>query len=157
MNSTRESRPRKLCFIDLFCGCGGFSLGLHRAGFRCLAALDSDPAAIETFRKNLPEIPHILERDLTKYPASELARLLGNARPDLIAGGPPCQGFSTARQRDGANHGTKRLIADDRRQLYKQFLAYVVSAMIFIRRTSSSICRGHPIISVRKRFLVDSI
>ena len=125
MNSTRARGRRKLCFIDLFCGCGGFSLGLHRAGFRCLAALDSDPAAIETFRKNLPEVPHILEKDLTKYPASELARLLGDVRPDLIAGGPPCQGFSTARQRDGANHGTKRLIADDRRQLYKQFLAYV--------------------------------
>ena len=86
MNSTGASRRRKLCFIDLFCGCGGFSLGLHRAGFRCLAALDSDPAAIETFRKNLPDVPHILEKDLTKYPASELARLLGDARPDLIAG-----------------------------------------------------------------------
>jgi len=125
MNSTRTIGPRRLCFIDLFCGCGGFSLGLHRAGFRCLAALDSDPAAIETFRTNLPEVPHILQKDLTKYPPSELAGLLGNARPDLIAGGPPCQGFSTARQHDGANHGTKRLIADDRRQLYKQFLAYV--------------------------------
>ena len=125
MKSRRALGTQRLCFIDLFCGCGGFSLGLHRAGFRCLAALDSDPAAIETFRKNLPEVPHILEKDLTKYPASELARLLGDARPDLITGGPPCQGFSTARQRDGANHGTKRLIADDRRQLYKQFLAYV--------------------------------
>jgi len=125
MSSTRAAGMRKLCFIDLFCGCGGFSLGLHRAGFRCLAALDSDPAAIEIFRINLPEVSHILQKDLTRYPPSELARLLGNARPDLIAGGPPCQGFSTARQHDGANHGTKRLIADDRRRLYKQFLAYV--------------------------------
>ena len=122
MRST--ARSRKLSFIDLFCGCGGFSLGLHRAGFRCLAALDSDLTAIETFRKNLPHVPHILQKDLTKYPPSQLARLLGDVRLDLIAGGPPCQGFSTARQRDGANHG-KRFIADDRRQLYGEFLVYV--------------------------------
>ena len=44
---------------------------------------------------------------------------------DVIAGGPPCQGFSTARQRDGANHGPLRFIKDDRRQLYREFLKYV--------------------------------
>ena len=33
-------------FIDLFCGCGGFSLGLMRAGFRCVAALDADRKAV---------------------------------------------------------------------------------------------------------------
>ena len=125
MRLTGELQTQRLSFIDLFCGCGGFSLGLHRAGFHCLAALDSDPTAIETFRKNLPDVPHILQKDLTEYAPPELARLLGDARPDLIAGGPPCQGFSTARQRDGANHGTKRLIDDDRRHLYKQFLSYV--------------------------------
>jgi DNA (cytosine-5)-methyltransferase 1 len=115
----------RLTFIDLFCGCGGFSLGLERADFKCLAALDADEAAIETFRTNLPGVPHVLQKDLTKFSPQDLAQFLGNTQPDLIAGGPPCQGFSTARQRDGANHGTRRLIADDRRQLYKRFLAYV--------------------------------
>jgi DNA (cytosine-5)-methyltransferase 1 len=39
----------ELTFIDLFCGCGGFSLGLERAGLHCLAAIDISPEAIETF------------------------------------------------------------------------------------------------------------
>lgn len=43
---------------------------------------------------------------------------------DVIVGGPPCR-FSTARQRDGANHGALRFIKDDRRQLYREFLKYV--------------------------------
>ena len=112
-------------FLDLFCGCGGFSLGMERAGFRCLAAIDFNTEAVDTFRANFPEVPQVLERDLTTFPAAQLANLLGTDRVDVIAGGPPCQGFSTARQRDGANHGSSRLIKDDRRQLYQEFLNYV--------------------------------
>ncbi len=119
------SNAAPLTFLDLFCGCGGFSLGMERAGFECLAALDFNAEAIATFRANFPEVPHVLERDLTKFPPAELAKLLGTDRVDVIAGGPPCQGFSTARQRDGANHGALRFIKDDRRQLYREFLKYV--------------------------------
>lgn len=114
-----------LTFIDLFCGCGGFSLGLERAGFHCLAAIDFNPEAGATFRANFPEVPHVLERDLTKYAPAELEKLIGTNRVDVIAGGPPCQGFSTARQRDGANHGARRLIEDPRRLLFLEYLHYV--------------------------------
>ena len=96
--------------LDLFCGCGGFSLGLHRAGLRTLAAIDFDPKAIEVYRANLGEhVPHILCEDLTKFAPADLAKLIGTNRVDVIAGGPPCQGFSQVRQRDGANNG-ERLI-----------------------------------------------
>ena len=47
------------------------------------------------------------------------------ARIDVVTGGPPCQGFSTARQRDGANHGVRRLIEDSRRLLFLEYLRYV--------------------------------
>lgn len=47
-------------FLDLFCGCGGFTLGLQRAGFRCLAAIDFNPEAIQVFRENLRSVPQIL-------------------------------------------------------------------------------------------------
>ena len=114
-----------LTFIDLFCGCGGFSLGLERAGFRCLAAIDFDTEATATFRANFPNVPHVLERDLTQFLPGDLAKIIGSTAVDVIAGGPPCQGFSTARQRDGANHGPLRFIKDDRRQLYREFLKYV--------------------------------
>lgn len=113
-----------LTFLDLFCGCGGFSLGLRRAGLKGLAAVDFNHEAVEVFRANFDDIPHVLEKDLTKFPPAELERLMGTREVDLIVGGPPCQGFSTARQVDGANHGS-RLKADPRRHLYQEFLRYV--------------------------------
>lgn len=115
---------KQLNFLDLFCGCGGFSLGMERAGLKCLAAIDFNQEAISVFKKNLPHVPQILEKDLTKFPPSTLAKLIGVKNVDIIVGGPPCQGFSTARQRDGANHG-QRLKEDPRRHLYQEFLAYV--------------------------------
>ncbi|TFG45047.1 MAG: DNA cytosine methyltransferase [Candidatus Brocadiia bacterium] len=111
-------------FIDLFCGCGGFTLGMMRAGFRCLAAIDFNKHAVETLRANLANIPNVLQRDLTAYPPENLAELIGTNHVDVIVGGPPCQGFSTARQCDGANHGA-RLKEDPRRLLYREFLKYI--------------------------------
>ena len=118
---------RELTSLDLFCGCGGFSLGMKRAGFRCLAAIDFNPQAIATFRANFPEIreDHVRQEDITKFPPDQLAKIIGTKHVDVIVGGPPCQGFSTARQRDGANHGPRRLVEDPRRQLYQEFLRYV--------------------------------
>jgi DNA (cytosine-5)-methyltransferase 1 len=110
--------------VDLFAGCGGFSLGMERAGFHCIAAIDFNPEAVATFRSNFPNVPQVLERDLTKFPPSELAQLIGTNRVDVIAGGPPCQGFSGARKVDGANHGD-RLKDDPRRLLFREFLRYV--------------------------------
>ena len=55
---------KKLTFIDLFCGCGGFSLGMERAGFECLAAVDFNPEAIAVFQKNFTHVPHGLDKDL---------------------------------------------------------------------------------------------
>ena len=110
--------------IDLFCGCGGFSLGLERAGFTVLAAIDSNPEAVSVFRKNFPNVPQVLQKDLTEFRPRELAELIGAAEVDVIVGGPPCQGFSRVRQRDGANSGP-RMVEDDRRHLYQEFLRYV--------------------------------
>ncbi|HVT90633.1 MAG TPA: DNA cytosine methyltransferase [Tepidisphaeraceae bacterium] len=115
---------KRLTCIDLFCGCGGFSLGLERAGFSVLAAIDFNPEAITVFQTNFPRIAHALCRDLTLFPPQELAGLLGTQRVDVIVGGPPCQGFSTVRQRDGANNGP-RMVEDKRRHLFREFLQYV--------------------------------
>jgi DNA (cytosine-5)-methyltransferase 1 len=111
-------------FIDLFCGCGGFTMGMLRAGFECLAAVDFDEHAVETLKANLPGLQNVLKRDLTRFRPKDLAELLGRDRLDVIVGGPPCQGFSTARQVDGSNHGP-RLTVDSRRFLYREFLRYV--------------------------------
>jgi DNA (cytosine-5)-methyltransferase 1 len=118
--------------IDLFAGCGGFTLGMERAGFRVLAALDWDKSAVETLSANLASTRNelsltadrVIRADIRSFAPSRLARLIGARTVDLIVGGPPCQGFSTARQVDGANHG-KRLKSDARRFLYRDFLRYV--------------------------------
>lgn len=127
-----ESPGRQLTCLDLFCGCGGFTLGMQRAGFRVLAAIDSNAEAVSTLRANLVQQPHpgllpvehALECDLTSFPPQEVAALIGTDQVDVIVGGPPCQGFSTVRQRDGANSGP-RLKDDPRRHLYREFLRYV--------------------------------
>ena len=124
--------PSAPSFIDLFCGCGGFTLGMLRSGFRCVAAVDFDPEAIGTLNTNLvgrlhdslPPVEHALCWDLTRHKPGELADLLGMTHVDVVVGGPPCQGFSTARQADGANHG-ERLKSDPRRRLFRYFLRYV--------------------------------
>lgn len=124
--------PQGQTCIDLFCGCGGLTLGMQRAGFHVLAAIDCNREAVETLRANLIErehpglipVSHALQRDLSRSEPAELASLLGVSQVDVIVGGPPCQGFSTARQVDGANHGA-RLKPDPRRELYREFLRYV--------------------------------
>jgi site-specific DNA-cytosine methylase len=67
---------KALTFIDLFCGCGGFTLGLEGAGLKCLAAIDFNEEAIAVFKNNLPHVPQILRSDLTKLSPSELADML---------------------------------------------------------------------------------
>ena len=118
------STPGKHTFVDLFCGCGGFTLGMECAEFQCLAAIDFNPQAVEVFRANFTDVPHALERDLTQFAPHDLEKLTGTNCVDVIVGGPPCQGFSQARQVDGTNHG-HRIINDSRRHLYREFLKFV--------------------------------
>lgn len=133
MSTAPITPSAKPTFIDLFSGCGGFTLGMLRAGFDCLAAIDFNQQAVETLKANLVDkshpdfspVRHALQRDLTQFHPAELAALIGTNRLDVIVGGPPCQGFSTARQRDGSNHGTDRLKEDPRRHLFRNFLDYV--------------------------------
>lgn len=120
----RATDDESVTLIDLFSGCGGFSLGMEWAGLSSLAAIDFEQAAIDTFKVNHSTTTVALCRDLTKFPPSELNVLLDSPRVDVIVGGPPCQGFSKARKADGANHG-ENLVPDARRDLYKEFLRYV--------------------------------
>lgn len=119
-----KTKVKSLTCIDLFSGCGGFSLGMERAGFNVLAAIDLDPQAIQTYRKNFPKVPHVLEKDLTSFDPADLAVLIDSRKVDVITGGPPCQGFSNVRKVDGANHGN-RFVEDSRRYLYRDFLKFV--------------------------------
>lgn len=85
--------------IDLFCGAGGLSFGLRAAGFRTRLACDSWLPAVETYRLNFPGV-RLFDGDLSETDGKGLLRLAGlRTAPDLISGGPPCQGFSSAGSR----------------------------------------------------------
>lgn len=86
-----------LTVLDLFCGGGGLSTGLDRAGFEILGAVDSWKPAVETYRQNFSH--PVVCADLSKFHADDIWRELG-VKPchlDLVVGGPPCQGFSIQR------------------------------------------------------------
>jgi DNA (cytosine-5)-methyltransferase 1 len=88
--------------IDLFAGCGGLSQGLKDASFRVLAAVELDSKAQETYALNHSDVP-LVGMDIRKVSAAQILRVAGLKRGqlDLLAGCPPCQGFSTLRARNG--------------------------------------------------------
>jgi len=106
--------------IDLFSGAGGLTLGLRQARFRLVAAVELDPLAAETYRMNFPTIP-IWERDIREVDPRELMSDLDMAPGDLglLAGCPPCQGFSTIRTRQ------RRTVRDPRNALVRDYLRFV--------------------------------
>ncbi|MCF4141864.1 DNA cytosine methyltransferase [Dethiosulfovibrio marinus] len=89
--------------VDLFCGCGGLTVGLKIAGFKVLGALDIDPLAARTYKENHKEVT-LWEKDIRELKPEEMLNVLGLKRGelDLLAGCPPCQGFSTLRTMNGA-------------------------------------------------------
>ncbi|MSU57466.1 MAG: DNA cytosine methyltransferase [Pedosphaera sp.] len=99
---------------------------MQRAGFRVLAAIDFNDEAVTTFKANFSKDTLALCKDLTKFPPDKLAAKLGVNHVDVIVGGPPCQGYSTVRQVDAANQGS-RVKRDKRRYLFRPFLDYVAA------------------------------
>ena len=80
--------------VDLFSGAGGLTAGFESAGFDVAVASDFWHPAAQTHRANFPSVP-FLEADIRELSASDLLALC-RGTPDVVAGGPPCQGFSSA-------------------------------------------------------------
>jgi DNA (cytosine-5)-methyltransferase 1 len=112
----RASTVAQLTAVDLFCGAGGLSFGLQQAGFRILGALDSWEPAARTYEQNFSH--PIVQRNVRTLSTSEFISLIGaeHTNIDLVAGGPPCQGFSV--QRIGIDH-------DERNDLIFEFARFV--------------------------------
>lgn len=109
---------KNIKFVDLFAGCGGLSLGLEQSGFDPIFASDINESLFITYIKNrkFPESSiflgdvNILVRDIDNYKKN----LTG---VDLVCGGPPCQGFSSANR--------QRIVDDPRNNLYKAYLDFL--------------------------------
>jgi DNA (cytosine-5)-methyltransferase 1 len=92
-----------LTAIDLFSGCGGLTLGLKQAGFRVIAAIEKDDLAVSTYKSNHPQV-RVFGADICTVRPQPLMQEfeLKPGELDLLAGCPPCQGFSVLRTRNGA-------------------------------------------------------
>lgn len=107
--------------IDLFSGCGGLSEGLKQAGFDVLAALELDPFAVEAYALNHSGV-RVWTDDIRTVDPWRVRRVLGldKGELDLLAGCPPCQGFSRLRTKNG-----KWEIDEPRNDLVFAFRSYV--------------------------------
>ncbi len=101
--------------LDLFCGCGGISEGFHLAGFEIVGGIDFNKDATLTFKHNFKKaIVHNI--DISTFTNSQIEEEYGNV--DIIVGGPPCQGFSTA------NRYIKET-DDPRNKLFFEYIRFV--------------------------------
>lgn len=110
-----QMKEKRKNVIDLFCGCGGLSLGFEQAGYNVLLGIDNWEDALVTFRHN-HHGSETMCADLMNLSPFDVEKKIGKQKVDLIIGGPPCQGFSIA---------GKRIIDDDRNKLYKSFVRMV--------------------------------
>lgn len=107
--------------IDLFSGCGGLTLGLKQAGFRVIGAVENSELAVKTYKENHKRV-HVWQKDIRKLTVKSVAQKL-NLEPgdlDLLAGCPPCQGFSTIPRLNG-----RKRPRDERNDLVFEFMRFV--------------------------------
>lgn len=107
--------------VDLFAGCGGLTEGLVNAGFRVAAAVEIDPLAVNVYKMNHPAVT-VWQNDIRHLSPGQLLEglRLNSGEIDLLAGCPPCQGFSTLRTLNGSKE-----IDDPRNDLLLDFQRFV--------------------------------
>ena len=93
-----SKNKRKIKVLDLFAGAGGFGLGfrLANSNFKVICSLEVDKWAAETLKANNVEKQKIIVKDIRSFDTDEKIRAACKSKPDIIIGGPPCQGFSYA-------------------------------------------------------------
>ena len=119
----RVNSPRDKSFkaIDLFSGCGGLTTGLRMAEFNVVGAVEMADLAVKTYRANHPGV-EMWDKDIAEVSTKAVMKKLGLKRGelDLLAGCPPCQGFSRLRTRNG-----KRRMDHPQNQLVEEFFRFV--------------------------------
>jgi len=103
--------------LDTFAGAGGFSLGFHMTGhYDIIGAIERDKWATETFQTNHPN-SKVIQSPIESLNDDEIKEFFKDNKPDVILGGPPCQGFSIANKKAGDPK-------DPRNSLFKQFIRF---------------------------------
>ncbi|MCM2574439.1 DNA cytosine methyltransferase [Achromobacter xylosoxidans] len=120
MHQNSNMMQHSLTAIDLFSGCGGLSCGLKDAGFHVVAAVEIDNKAQATYKLNHPGV-RLYAQDIRMLAPQQLMKDVGLAvgELDLLAGCPPCQGFSRLRTKN-----QKTSVKDDRNDLVAEFIRF---------------------------------
>jgi len=105
----------KYTVLDLFAGAGGLTLGLDNAGLKTVAAIEIDRFAAETYKANFPDVK-LFTKSVRDFSDKEIIKEFGGV--DVVAGGPPCQGFSVA---GPSQYG----IVDERNDLLLESIRFV--------------------------------
>ncbi|MBR6123672.1 DNA cytosine methyltransferase [Candidatus Saccharibacteria bacterium] len=110
----KEKKKSKPNFVDFFAGAGGLSYGFLQAGFRVCFANDFEEVCVKTYQYNHPELPcnKVVQNDIRKI-VDDIDKYIDEPI-DVVVGGPPCQGFSSANK--------QRIIDDPRNELYKYYI-----------------------------------
>lgn len=121
----KKHMSSRLKAIDLFSGCGGLTLGLRQAGFEVIGAVEVNEVSFESYARNHKET-HVWKQDIRTLSTLAVKRALGvrKGELDLLAGCPPCQGFSTLVTKNGSY-----LVDDPRNSLIYEFLRFVQDLM----------------------------
>jgi DNA (cytosine-5)-methyltransferase 1 len=135
-----KQKSGKLTAIDLFCGAGGLTLGLKRAGFKVVAAVELYPEIAKTYRANHPRTK-LLIKDVREVTGKELIELTGLKTIDLLAGCPPCQGFSKLTDKYRRKDSRNDLVLEMAR-LTKE----VMPKMVMMENVAGLATRGKPIL-----------
>jgi DNA (cytosine-5)-methyltransferase 1 len=109
--------------IDIFCGCGGLTEGMHQAAFKTKIAFEIDEIASKAYRLNHPDTT-VITKDIREVSIAEIRNKLNGKTIHLLAGCPPCQGFSSIRRLNRVEP-----IADDRNNLIMEYVRLVKALM----------------------------
>lgn len=112
--------------IDLFCGCGGLSLGLQQAGFEVILGIDIKADSVATHQANFGGASLVADLS-SKAKVDEIVSKLSSLKISLVAGGPPCQPFSRAGRALRKSLGMHD--SDYRRDLWRPFLRFVTKLL----------------------------
>lgn len=127
--------------VDLFCGCGGLSLGFQKAGMDVVAGMDNWDDAISVYKQNFTH--PVFKVDLMDVETA--VRHVESFLPDMIIGGPPCQDFSSAGKRD-ENNGRGDLTIS-----YAKIVA-AVRPKYFVMENVARIIKTQKLIEAKKIF-----
>ena len=105
-------KSEKPVAVDLFCGCGGLTFGMRKAGINVLAGIDSDPKLKETYEMNNPGSVYIL-KDIRNVTGTDIERIFkGHKGPKILAGCAPCQPFSKMNKKKSKLHKDYSLLLE---------------------------------------------